>query len=140
MLHPLWLLVHSLHWSRGIPSIIEKIPRHVRSEQFEKLSTSSGKGLVSTSRTYAAPKWDGNGVKMSKRPSCMPHPSQMLYGNLSKFSKRSNSVIRSRIGIKSDRCKVFMVDVMLQNVIQYSSEDNFILFDKIPVSTIKLRQ
>ena len=34
-------------------------------------------------------------------PVGMPHPSQMFFGNLSKFGKMSSSVIRSRLDIKS---------------------------------------
>ena len=44
------------------------------------------------------------GVWRSKRPvSAMLHPSHMFHGNLSYVGKISSSVIRSRIGIKSDR-------------------------------------
>ena len=46
-----------------------------------------GKGLVSTSRTYASSKGTG-----SASPVGMPHQSQMFYGNHSKFGKRPSSV------------------------------------------------
>ena len=62
----------------------------------------------------------------------MPHPSQMLHGNLSKFGKRSSSVQSLIIRGLS----LYMV--RSQNVIQHLWEGNFVLFDKIPVSTIKL--
>ena len=62
----------------------------------------------------------------------MPHPSQMFYGNHSKFGKRSSSV-QSLI---SRGLSLYMV--RSQNVIQHLIEGNVILFDKIPVSTIKL--
>ena len=47
-------------------------------------NTSSGKGLVSRSRTYASTKWDGNRCPEEwASPVSMPHPSQVLYGHLS---------------------------------------------------------
>ena len=66
----------------------------------------------------------------------MPHPSQMFYGNHSKFGKRSSSV-QSLI---SRGLSLYMYMVRSQNVILHLWEGNFILFDKIPVSTIKLAQ
>ena len=64
----------------------------------------------------------------------MSHPSQMFYGNHSKFGKKSSSV-KSLI---SRGLLLYMV--RSQNVIYHLWEGNFILFDKIPVSTIKLPQ
>ena len=41
-----------------------------------------GQGLVSTSRTYASPKWDGTRSQEEWASSVgMPHPSQIPYGN-----------------------------------------------------------
>ena len=59
----------------------------------------------------------------------MPHPSQMFYGNLLKFGKRSSSV-QSLI---SRELSLYMVRYHLW-------EGNFILFYKIPVSNLKLSQ
>ena len=42
-----------------IQNKIEKVPRDVRITQSGKITTSSGKRLVSISKTYASPKWDG---------------------------------------------------------------------------------
>ena len=49
-------------------SKIEKVPRYIRRAKSGKITTSSGKGLVSTSRTYACPKGTGPGFRRSKRP------------------------------------------------------------------------
>ena len=62
---------------------IEKVPRDVGSAQFGRISASSGKGLVSTSRTYASHRWDGDRYLAElASPAGMPHPKQMFYGNI----------------------------------------------------------
>ena len=48
-------------------SKIEKVPRDIR-RAYSGKRTSSGKGLVSTSRTYASPNRTGPGVQRSNRP------------------------------------------------------------------------
>ena len=49
-----------------------------------KKITNSGKGLVSTRRTYASPKWDGTWcLEEYASPVSMLHPSIMVYENLS---------------------------------------------------------
>ena len=58
----------------------------------------------------------------------------MFYGNLSKFGKRSSSVK----SLNSRGLSLYMV--RSQNVIYFFREGHFMLFDKIPVSTIKLPQ
>ena len=62
-------------------------------------------------------------------PVDMPHPSQMFYGNHSKFGKRSSSE-QSMI---SRGLSLYMV--RSQNVILHLCEGNFILFDKIDHKT-----
>ena len=61
------------------------------------------------------------------------HSQLQILTETSKFSKRSNLVIRSWFG-----WRVSLYLVKLQNAIQYSWKGNFILFDKIPLSTIEL--
>ena len=51
--------------------------------------------VVSTKEHLQIKNGRGPCVRRSKRPL----PSQMSYGNLSKFGERSSSVIRSRLGI-----------------------------------------
>ena len=58
------------------------------------------------------PNGTGPGVRIRRSkhpPVSMLHPSQMFYGNLSQVSKRSISVKRSLIGIKSNRWRVIIV-------------------------------
>ena len=61
----------------------------------------------------------------------------MFYVNLAQFRKKStslimsSSVIRSKIGVLSDKCRVSPNMVILQNVLYYSKDEDFILFDKI---------
>ena len=64
----------------------------------------------------------------------MPHPSQMFYWNHSKFGKRSSSV-QSLIS-RGCHC-IWSGHRMSFNICE---GEKFILFDKIPVSTIKLPQ
>ena len=52
---------------------IEKVSRDIRIAWFGKITTGSGKGLVSTSRTYASPKGTGQGAQGSKRPLSACH-------------------------------------------------------------------
>ena len=75
-------------------------------------------------------------------PVGMLHPSQMFYWNPSPFGQRSPSVIRIWFHVKSNRWMIMMslYVVRLQNVIQYSWEGNFILFDEISVSNIEIPQ
>ena len=71
-------------------------------------------------------------------------PVAMFYGNLTKFGIRSKSVIRSssvissRIGVMSDQLRVSLYMVMPQNVMIHLGDGGFIMFDEIPISTIKL--
>ena len=53
-------------------------------------------------------------------------------------SYRPSSVTRSLVTVVSDQWRVSLHMVMLQNVMYHSGEGVFILFDKIPVSTIEL--
>ena len=48
-----------------LQSKIEKVPRHIRRAESGKITTSSEKGWVLTSRTYASPKWMVPGVRRS---------------------------------------------------------------------------
>ena len=52
---------------------IKKEPRDIRRAVSGKITTSSEKGLVSTSRTYVSPKGTGPGVRRSKRPLSACH-------------------------------------------------------------------
>ena len=55
-------------------SKIEKVPREGYSKSIvRKNNDKFGKGLVSTSRTYASPKGTGPGVRRSKRPLSACH-------------------------------------------------------------------
>ena len=71
-------------------------------------------------------------------------PVAMSYGNLqnsvtrSKSVLKSSSVINSQIGVMSDQLRVSLYMVMSQNVVLHLGEGDFIMFDEIPISTIKL--
>ena len=71
-------------------------------------------------------------------------PVAMFYGNLQNFVIRSksvidsSSVISSQIGVMSDQLRVSLYMVMSQNVMQHLGKGDFIMFDEIPISTIKL--
>ena len=60
-------------------SKIEKVPRDIRRAKSSKITTSSEKGLVSRSRTYASPKGTGPGVRRSKRPLSACHTRRKQY-------------------------------------------------------------
>ena len=68
----------------------------------------------------------------------------MFYGNLLNLVIRSKSIIRSslvissQIGVMSDQLRVSLYMVMSQNVMKHLGEGDFIMFDEIPISTIKL--
>ena len=68
----------------------------------------------------------------------------MFYGNLQNSVIRSisvlksSSVINSQIGVMSDQLRVSLYMVMSQNVMLHLEEGDFIMFDEIPISTIKL--
>ena len=71
-------------------------------EVHRKITTSSGKGLISTSRTYACKsKMGRTRCPEDKAFPLGMHPSQMFYRNLSKFDKRSSWARRPRFDIKS---------------------------------------
>ena len=71
-------------------------------------------------------------------------PVAMFYGNLqnsvirSKSVLKSSSVISSQIGVMSDQLRVSLFMVMSQNVMYHLGEGDFIMFDEIPISTLKL--
>ena len=71
-------------------------------------------------------------------------PVAMFYGNLqnlvirSKSVIKSSSVISSQIGIMSDQLRVSLYMDMSQNVMYHLGKADFIMFDEIPISTIKL--
>ena len=71
-------------------------------------------------------------------------PVAIFYGNLQNLVIRSNSVIKcsavisSQIGVMSDQLRVPLYMVMCQNIIRHLGEGDFIMFDEIPISTIKL--
>ena len=71
-------------------------------------------------------------------------PVAMFYGNLQNSVIRSisvlksSSVINSQIGVMSDQLRVSLYMVMFQNVMEHLGEGDFIMFDEIPISTIKL--
>ena len=73
-------------------------------------------------------------------------PVAMFYGNLqnsvirSKSVLKSSSVISSQIGVMSDQLRVSLHMVMSQNVMQHLGDGDFIMFDEIPISTIKLSE
>ena len=68
----------------------------------------------------------------------------MLYGNLqtlvisSKLVLKSSSVISSQFGVMSDQLSLSLYMVMSQNVMYHLGKGYFIMFDEIPISTIKL--
>ena len=68
----------------------------------------------------------------------------MFNGNLqnlvirSKSLIKSSSVISSQIGVMSDQLRASMHMVMTQNVMLHLGERDFIMFDEITISTIKL--
>ena len=64
--------------------------------QKSRNKTSSG-DIGLNIRTLASPKVGQDQVSSVG----MPHPLQMIYGNLSQLGKKSNSVIRSRSVIRS---------------------------------------
>ena len=63
----------SLSILRGLLCKIEKVPRDIRRAKSGKITTSSEKGFVQTSRTYASPKEMGPGVQRSKCPLSACH-------------------------------------------------------------------
>ena len=71
-------------------------------------------------------------------------PVAMFYGNLqnlvirSKSVIKSSSVISSQIDVMSDQLRVSLYMVMSQNVMSHLGKGDFIMFDEIPISTIKL--
>ena len=71
-------------------------------------------------------------------------PVAMFYGNLQNSVIRSisvlesSSVIYSQIGVMSDQLRMSLYMVMFQNVMLHLGEGDFIMFDEIPTSTIKL--
>ena len=71
-------------------------------------------------------------------------PAAMLHGNLQNLVIRSKSVIKSslvissQIGVMSDQLRASLHMVTSQNVMQHLGEGDFIMFDEIPISTIKL--
>ena len=71
-------------------------------------------------------------------------PVTMFFGNLqnlvvmSKSIMKSNSVISLQIGVIFDQLRVSLYMVMSQNVMQHLEVGDFIMFDEIPISTIKL--
>ena len=73
-------------------------------------------------------------------------PVAMFYGNLqnlvikSKSVIKSSSVISSQIGVMFDQLSVSLYMVMSQNVKYHLGEGDFIMFDEIPISTIKLSE
>ena len=73
-------------------------------------------------------------------------PVAMFYGNLqnlvirSKSVIKSSSVIGSQIGVMSDQLRVSLYMAMSQNVMKHLGEGDFIMFDEIPLSTIKLSE
>ena len=77
---------------------IEKVPRDIRRALSGKVTTSSEKGLVSRSKTYASPKRTGPSVRMSKRPLSACHTRR-------KFSMETNqNSVKDRV-----RYKVWLV-------------------------------
>ena len=71
-------------------------------------------------------------------------PVAMFYGNLqnlvirSKSVIKSNSVISSQIGVMSDQLRMSLYMVISQDVMKHLGEEDFIMFDEIPILTIKL--
>ena len=68
----------------------------------------------------------------------------MFYGNpqslviRSKSEIKSSSVISSQIGVMSDQLRVSLYMAMSQYVMYHLGKGDFIMFDEIPISTIKL--
>ena len=60
----------------------------------------------------------------------------MFYGR-SKSVLKSSSVISSQIGVMADQSRVSLYMVMSQNVMYHLVEGVFIMFDEIPILTIK---
>ena len=65
----------------------------------------------------------------------------MFFGNFSDFGKKVkldnnvHSVTKSQVSVMSDQWRASLHMVMLQNIMQHSEEGDFILFNKIPVSS-----
>ena len=94
-----------------------------------------GKGFVSTSRTYASPKGTGPGVRRSKNPLSACHTRRKC-----SMETTQNSVkgwVRYKVWSVGGCHCIWSGHRMSFNI---CDRENFILFDKIPVSTIKLPQ
>ena len=95
--------------------------------------------LVSTGRTNACPENDRTRCQEKRAsPVGMLHPSKMFYGNLSKFGKRSSLVLRSRLGIVWSVVGCHCIWSGHRLSFNTRERGNFILFDKIFISTITL--
>ena len=100
--------------------------------------------MVSTSEQMQVPNGTGPGVRRSKRPLLASRTRCNFLWNLqnsvirSKSVLKSNSVISSQIGVMSDQLRVSLHMVMSHNVMKHLGEGYFIMFDEIPISTIKL--
>ena len=71
-------------------------------------------------------------------------PVAIFYGNFRNLVIRSKTVIRSslvissQIGVISYQLRVSLYMFMSQNVMYHLGEGDFIMFEEIPISTIKL--
>ena len=71
-------------------------------------------------------------------------PFTMFYRNLQNLVVRSKSVIKSssvislQIGVMSDQLRVSFYMVMSQNVMLHLGKTDYLMFDEIPISTMKL--
>ena len=91
------------------------------------------------------PNGTGQGVWMSKCPllasrtrcKCAMKTSRNKVIT-SKTVIRSSSVTRSPVSGMSDQWRVSLYMIMSQNVMQHLGEGDFIMSDKIPISTIEL--
>ena len=85
-------------------------------------------------RTNESPNGTGPGVRRSKRPLLASHTR---CNALRKPPKYGNKV---KIGHMSDQLRVSLYMVMSQNVTSHLGEGDYIMFDEIPISTIKLSE
>ena len=101
--------------------------------------------MVSTLEQMQVPNGTGPGVRRSKRPLLASRTRCNILWRLPTFGNKviksvikPSSVISSQIGVMSDQLRVSLYMVMSKNVMYYLGEGDFIMFDEIPISTIKL--
>ena len=105
--------------------------------------TSSGKNGLNI-RTNASPKWDRTGVRRSKRPLLASRTRCNILWKPPKFGNKVKIGIKVQFGNKfanrcmSDQLRVSLYMVMSRMSCNIWERGDFIMFDEIPISTIKL--